>query len=469
MTRPLRNRLVKVFVAGPVIVAQVAGPVAVATVAASWTSQVALAACGNAGVSGNGFGPPSISVAEASTTEVLEQIRRRQERAVSEPTPVAFADEPAEEPAPAEPPAAEEAPAAEAPPAEEEAPAAEAPAEEVAMAPTMRRDKGFYEPKSFREPVAEYGDKNRGAWVRGYLDWNRHSNLAPGQEENPTRRQISGGGMAGMDKTYRRSARELIQVGAFAGYTGTNSDFSTTVFTDIALGDTYRRTDAEQDIWGPFVGAYLAYAKNQWLTDLAFKVDILELSQKSKLTQLNCDPGEGAIGTTDGSSSLTSYVIAGNTQYRMPHGENRWWAPTFGWRYTNTDFGSDRDTTFFTVNPPPTQPNPSFGRLGLDDGQALRLQGGLRFGHVHFSGQNTVWTTELAALIYSDVWVEGFTFTSTSGGTVTPVDEGKVRALGQIWSTIYMGNGTSYLFQGEVYGGEDLIGVAGQIGMRYEW
>jgi len=487
MRKVFRGTLVKQLVAGPVVVAQAVAPLAgamapaaISATALTWTSRAALAQVPCAQIGAGGFGPPSISVAEASTTEVLEQIRRRQLRAMQ---PAAFSEA-----------APEEVPTAEAP--EAEVPAAEAPAEEAPVAeavpPTAKKKKAkakvtapqpkayyepkaIYEPKAFGEPMAiATGGKDKGVWARGFIDWNRHSNLAPGQQENPTRRELTGGGMAGMDVTHRISSREGLQIGALVGYSGTHDEFSDTSFIDENTPDRnkYRRTGHEQDIDGPFVGAYLAYFKNKWLSDLAFKVDFLDLSQKSTLelfgnngTDTGC-PSPHLFGAERGSSSLTSYTVAGNTQYRIPINEYQWYAPTAGFRYTNTDFGSDSTVTDF---PPPGDPFVTkFGNLGLEDGQALRLQGGFRFGGT-WLGSNGLWETEFAALAYSDVWVDGFSFTSTSGGTVSPVDEGKLRGLGQFTTQFRTRDGMSYMLRGEVYGGEDLIGVSGQAGARYEW
>jgi hypothetical protein len=105
----------------------------------------------------------------------------------------------------------------------------------------------------------------------------------------------------------------------------------------------------------------------------------------------------------------------------------------------------------------------------LEDGQALRLQAGVRFGDVWMAPGNMLWVTTVGAFLYSDVWVEGFSFVSTSGGLVSPVDEGKLRALGEFTTKLAMKDGTSYFLQTQVRGGEDLIGVAGQLGIRYEW
>ena len=208
------------------------------------------------------------------------------------------------------------------------------------------------------------------------------------------------------------------------------------------------------------------------MADLVLKSDFLNLSQSSLLTQLTNSGGTtcgtptqggGDVGLQRGSTSLTTYLIGGDLTDRIPHGENSWIGPTGGFRYTNTVFGSDTSITVFR------NVGTQIGTMGLEDGQALRLQGGVRFGQTWTSTGGVRWQTEFAALAYSDVWVDGFNFTSTNGGTVSPVDQGKVRGLGEARAKIDMGSGLSYIVQGDVYGGQDLIGVAGQMGIRYEF
>ena len=48
-------------------------------------------------------------------------------------------------------------------------------------------------------------------------------------------------------------------------------------------------------------------------------------------------------------------------------------------------------------------------------------------------------------------------------------DEGKVRALGQLRVKATTMHGFSYYGQAEMRGGEDYFGVAGKVGLRYDW
>ena len=49
------------------------------------------------------------------------------------------------------------------------------------------------------------------------------------------------------------------------------------------------------------------------------------------------------------------------------------------------------------------------------------------------------------------------------------VDEGKLRGLLQVNSILDVGNGLSYNGEVGVRGGEDVWGVSGRLGVRYEW
>jgi hypothetical protein len=196
---------------------------------------------------------------------------------------------------------------------------------------------------------------------------------------------------------------------------------------------------------------------------MAVKADFFDLTQSSTLEQ-RC--GNDA-GTQNGSASVNNYMIAANVAHRYDLTERHWWEPVVGVRYTYTDFGSDVSTAFFQ-NTGAQDP----GTLGLDDGSALRLQIGARLGQRVETADGHIWTTTVGAFLYSDVLITGFETpagVTQSGEGVFPVDEGEIRALGQLETRINVGNGLSYLLQAEVRGGRDVFGAAGQIGFRYEW
>jgi hypothetical protein len=498
--------------------------------ATSWSTAAAFAACGMPQVGGGGSGPPSISATETSTAQVLEQIRRRTQVAQeAQPIPVsntvdvppatantaaatssgsqqaaaqtqaksqaaqsqaAQSSAAAAKTTQAEPPvsvtkpkSAAKAKTAKVEPQPEPAEPAEQAKPKVSKAqtepePVASPDEGYV---SLKDGPLEHGvasglSRTSAVWAQAFADYDRHSNLAPGNQENPTRREFTGGGVFGADWTHVRHAEvvEAVQFGVFAGYSDSRAKFSDTQFTfndpgTTNLQDTYNRTNSRQDIEGPFVGTYFAYVHDKWTSDVTFKADFFDVDAKSLLIQTTCGTVTDDFGQQSGSASLTDYVIAANESYRHPLSENSWLEPTVGIRFTYSDFGSDPSVTHFVKANTNT-----LGRLGFEDGDSLRLQIGARYGERWITPNGYHAITTLGAFLYSDVLINGFTFTSpTVGGlageTVSPVDEGKVRALGQFATKIDAGDGVSYLLQAEVRGGEDVIGFGGQLGVRYEW
>ena len=511
----------------------VRGPVTLLAIslASSWSMPAAFAACGMAAVTGGASGPPSISATETSTTQVLEQIRRRTQTA-QEPQPIPVSNSSvapqstapaAQTTAAATPPPPPPAPAASAPvpaaqaaaataaasaaPKPKPAPAASSPPPAASPPPGVKAISKPVAPKPVApkavekvtapepQPVADakltsssqgrslkdddYGvisetsvaggvSRTSAVWAQAYLGYDRHSNIAPGNQENPTRSQVSGGGLIGADWTSVKQSQtpEAVQVGVFSGYNETRARHSDTFFfvdEDGAPGleVNYFRSDYKEEIDGPFIGAYMAYVKDTWTFDVAIKADFFDLTQSSMLTQ-RCGAD---FGTQNGSASVNNYMIAANVAHRHELSERSWYEPVFGMRFTHTDFGNDPSNSSFNFGGP--QPT---GRLGLEDGSALRLQAGVRYGERGETAEGYLWTMTFGAFLYSDVLITGFESVSgQTGEAVGPVDEGKLRALGQFETKLDVGNGVTYLLQAEVRGGEDVFGAAGQLGVRYKW
>jgi len=309
----------------------------------------------------------------------------------------------------------------------------------------------------------------RGTWAQGFVDYERHENLAPGQGENPTRKSVSAGGLAGIDwskRSFSSGMPKAIQAGVFAGYNNTDSDFSTTEFiSPIDPDDTISRLNNSQEIEGAFLGAYLGYLNGNFSADLAFKADIFDLEQSSTLRLQNPTCGFGD-GIQRGTADMVDYVVASNLYYRHALSSGSWLEPTVGARLTITDYSDDRNVVNYANTT-------SIGTLGLEDGHAFRLQAGMRFGEAGVAPSGWLWTYTLGAFIYSDVAIEGLesstTGTSVAGAVVSPVDEGEVRVMGQVMAMVGDGHGSSYSLSVETRGGEDVFGVGGLIGYRYEW
>jgi hypothetical protein len=128
------------------------------------------------------------------------------------------------------------------------------------------------------EQTVAYGGAIRttAVWGQGFLGYDRHSNLAPGNQENPTRTATTAGGLLGADWTHitRDNGVRAVQYGMFSGYSDTHARRSDTFFfTDEidangndgqdGVNDTnYFRSNNKEEIEGPFVGAYLAYVQD---------------------------------------------------------------------------------------------------------------------------------------------------------------------------------------------------------------
>lgn len=475
--------------------ASIAARIAGLGLATTWSATAAFAICGTPMVGGGASGPPSISVTEASTTQVLEEIRKRAEAAREQPVLASNTTEaaPAVTPAEAAPPAAAEAqPEPPASAASQDtaggSPGGGGAAASKPSKPSAPSGGGYSgQPASLKdsygvtEERSTYGGvtRTRGAWIQGYAAYEKHDDLAPGNQENPDRRSRTVGAASGVDWTIARGT-SAYQFGVFSGYSHTDSEFSDTTFTSAETDGTsadYARSNSEQEVKGPFIGAYAAAVRGQWTHDIAFKVDFFDLSASSTLTQTcgnfeNGNDGElSDIGQQSGSADMTTFTLAAGTEYRHELTAHSWIAPAFGIRYMNTAYSNDRSSATFTDSPVnDSRGSAQPGTLGLDDGYAIRLQGGLRYGQDRRTPEGYLWTTTVGAFLYSDVVVHGFVgVAGQTGEIVSPVDEGKVRALGAVTSNLDMGNGWSYQMVGEVRGGEDLFGIGGQVGIRYEW
>lgn len=444
--------------------------------------------CGMASAAG-GSGPPSISETETSTTEVLEQIRRRVQAAQQAPIPVSNTVAMGE--------AAPGSSSATSVEQQATTSGVQAQAGQVSNSATLKTKRtvtggGYAAAQNLRyASLKDYGSatdavyegqimRSTAAWAQGFGGYERHSNLAPGNDENPTRNQVSGGGMAGMDWTVikRGETLQAFQFGVFSGFSETNDNFSNTSFrgsVNTTNDVTFSRSNNSEDVNGPFVGAYLAYARGAWTFDLAFKADFFDLSQRSSLSaNTTCGADVFLNGSQHGSASVNDYIVAGEASHRTPLSTTSWIEPAFGVRFTATNFGGQANSAVFGTTQG-TSLNVNGGSLGLEDGTALRLQGGIRYGETWQTPQGYHVTTTLGAFLYSDVLVTGFNTQSgivAPGGslnTVGPVDEGKLRGLGQLTTQLDAGGGWSYLLLTEVYGGQDVVGVDGQLGVRYHW
>lgn len=455
--------------------------------ATAMTSVAALAACGGAptlvALSGL-IGPPSITATESSTDQALELIRKRREeasgacpsgftRSGGNCVPIGAASAPAPQAIAAAPPAATPAPVAVTTttttgPAPAAAPAAKRPAaprpaaasapQQVAMAAPpsapVTRSGGSIKDGPYDVPMAGVV-RAHGVWVEGYYDYEKHSNINPGREANPTRRTVSGGILSGVDISQYSVGGSVSgwQLGFFGGYNSTGVRFTDTIGDKLQDNGTLERTrttNSRQDIEGGFGGIYGSVVSGAFSADLAFKIDAFDLNQRVTETLVNC---ANVPVTTFNQTSMTNYVLASNFNYRFNLSRSHYIEPTVGLRYTHTDFGGNA------------------GSFGLRDGDAFRVQGGLRLGTRFTTPDGWIWNTSLTGLLYSDVSISGFVVPSASPlqPTIPLVDEGKLRVMGVLENRVEVGYGYTLYGDVEVRGGDDVFGFASRLGIRKQW
>ena len=398
------------------------------------------------GASGGGASgvPPILSSVEATNNEIQELIRQRRE--LQKQQQVASADA-VILPSPV--------------PAQSEAQAGDS----AAPAPSSARKNKKTAAVSSKplatqqSPSDEYVDYSsnldarvQSVWAQAFADYERHSNMAPGSGENLVRKQTTVGGITGGDITYFRQGeggRETLQLGLLAGGTHTESRFN----------DTATVSDASQTQDGGFIGAYTTYTVNKFAVDAFFKTDFLKYKQRStgpttcpKGQVLVVDGDADMVKTDTGSTNEYVYTTGANVSYRFDLGNQMYFEPLVGFVFSATEYG-----------------NGAFD-LGLEDGQMFRIQGGARVGRSWLDEDGRLFSLSLLGLLYSDVYVNGYTVPGNSyAASASVVDEGKLRVLAQLQGSMQLNDGLSLIGQVGVRGGEDLFGVGGRLGMRQEW
>lgn len=470
--------------------------------------------CGGSPI-GSATGAPSLSATEISTSQAIELIRQRRTELADQcpagtvsvggtcqpqPTLVAAtsqAPQPQPVAAAAPPPAPAAAAQSQTPPAvtaQSQAkqgvaqPKAKAAPANVAAQPAPAKAKpqtppsappkySAPQPAESFAPVGDGRTRVAGTWAEVFLDFERHKNMNGGDGINPTRHQRTAGMLAGADWGARSagSRPEGALFGLLGGYTHlantfTNNSFTTDIFANGAnlAFRVLEGTGIEQTLSGGSVGLYGVYFLGGFSTDLTYKADFFDFQARGQLSERlfenSCGgflpaplPGGATtlLTSLDGSTNVTNHTIAANANYKFGIGGGWWLEPTAGMRFTYGDFDSDA------------------AALGLADGHAVRVQGGMRVGTGGINRDGSFWTMALTGLLYSDVAISGFVAKTAPvlglPPTIADVDEGKLRALGMIQSKITLPSGYTYYGQVELRGGEDVIGGGGKVGIRYEW
>lgn len=299
-----------------------------------------------------------------------------------------------------------------------------------------------------------------GTWSEAYVDYERHTNLAPAVQANLTRVSRSAGYVSGIDREVQRGDGSKMLIGLLGGSNKSYSRFSDspTVTVTVPQGGAtavHEQTASERSTTthGMLLGAYTSFiAPNGLGIDLLASANIYDLSKRALIDERDVTCTTRVSWLSDQTTDAVDYTLAANIQKRYELGGNRWWEPTAGIRFTYSSFGGNA------------------ADLGLKDGQLVRLQAGGRIGWDHYKSEGYLFQTSLGLFAYSDVLVDGY-IANSSGlpPSAAKADEGKIRGLAQLQFKIDTLNGAQYYWQGSVRGGEDVIGATGKVGMRWEW
>ena len=279
------------------------------------------------------------------------------------------------------------------------------------------------------------------------------------------------GFVAGADLTSRSffSANDGFIAGVTAGYTSSEMKLNTSAspsplqtagfIANNGVGAV--GTGASQlraTVSGPTVGGYATYFSAGFSTDVTAKFDFLTVNEtfNDLLATTTGSVGAPAFLAFSGAGSvdLLNSTFVGNLNYRFDLYPNFWVEPTVGVAYTNSSYGSGA------------------ARLGLADGNLVRVQGGSRFGTSTFIGNGVLMTPTVTGLAYNDVLVQGgFIPVGALQGNnlLVQADQGFMRGQGIFALNFDFGDGRSSFVQGDVYGGAHLLGGGGRAGIRYQW
>jgi hypothetical protein len=334
----------------------------------------------------------------------------------------------------------------------------------------------------FGTPIPIAPDSRFGAWVEAYGDFERRTGSTPAyvltgplvaQPFVPIRvsaesETSSYGVQMGFDLTTRGvlTPGDGLITGLLIGAAHSDLALKTqSTSSDFGLVDNgSSRLDARFN--GGSVGVYATYFDGPLSADFLAKADIFNLT--ASFTDViafapNFVDGEGtpfygpARRLFPYSSSASAPVIdvslAGNVNYRLPLIAQMWIEPTFGVQYTTTMYDS------------------SGVKLGLADGEQVRVQGGARVGSP-LQLYSTPVTLTVTGLVYDDVLVAGgfvSTLAFNGANVLAKANEGKPRGRGIVALNFDHGEGISSFIQGEVRGGSGLIGGGGKAGVRFSW
>lgn len=266
------------------------------------------------------------------------------------------------------------------------------------------------------------------------------------------------GFQAGIDITSRGMilSNDGLIAGFLVGYIHSNVTVNTTSTSALPAVVSNGSTRLTANLSGPTLGTYATYFTGPFSADFLAKFDLLSLNQDFDETFGFGGPaGPFNFGFSgSGATSLVNSTIAANLNYRFNLYPNFWVEPTVGAQFTALSYGGGA------------------AQLGLEDGQQVMVQGGARFGTSSVLSNGVLLTSTLTGLAYDDVLVHGGFIPGAAfegNNILADADRGKVRGKGILAFALDFGQGVTSFVQGDVYGGQGLIGAGGKAGIRYQW
>jgi hypothetical protein len=332
----------------------------------------------------------------------------------------------------------------------------------------------------FGAPIPISPDTKFGAWAEGFGDFERRTGggdayVVTGagvpQPLVPVRISVesettSFGMQMGFDFTTRGvlKAGDGLITGILIGAAHSDLSLKTrSTSSNFALVDNgSSKLDARFN--GGSVGLYATYFDGPLSADFLVKTDVFNLTA-SFTDYIAFAPDSFSAGTpiyfagrvypysATESTPVVDVSLAGNVNYRFPLTATTWIEPTFGVQYTTTMYDAGG------------------ARIGLADGEQVRVQGGARVGTGFHLGA-TPSTLTVTGLVYDDVLIAGGFVRSLAfngGNLLQAANEGQPRGRGIIAWSFDHGDGLSSYVQGEVRGGDGLIGGGGKAGVRLSW
>lgn len=355
----------------------------------------------------------------------------------------------------------------------------------------------------------EIAPERNSVWSEAIYDYDRRTGLGDGTGASASRTQRTVGFLTGFDHLVQLDSGSSVIVGAFGGYSETRQDFSSQLkqaldthyqivapfgtFDYFLPADHTLTTQASQDLRGGSFGSSLSLSTGGFFSDSVAKVDIFNLTRTTVTadtfastlkptygiqgslagTQVGCIETRANTGqtapqpapyytltnpTTTTAPALFqqtaayNVIVAENLGYHFGLGGGYWVEPLVGARYTFSTYGSNA------------------ADLGLQDGHAVRVQGGARVGNTSFRPEGYLLTTAFTGLLYSDVMIRGFV-TNTDGFSAgfLAADEGKLRVQGIVSAKLDFMNGFSAFVECQGRGGNNYYGVMARIGGGYHW